>query len=66
MKTKFTLSDFKVGQSVTYNNGGVYTGEIVKVSHQLVIIDSKDGMTLWNAGYAVGDCIQVEQVISIN
>lgn len=63
----FTLADFKVGQSVTYgSSNSVFTGEVVKVSHQLVIIECKAGMKLWNAGYSVGACVEVEQVISIN
>ena len=60
--------DLKVGQTVTYRNGNpsIYTGEIVKITgKKLVIIDDEAEMELWNAGYAVGSCIDESQIISI-
>lgn len=63
----FKLEDFKIGQSVTYKSSeSVFTGKVVKISHQLVIIECSDGMKLWDAGYSVGSCVEVSQVISIN
>lgn len=61
------MNELKVGQTVNYRNGSptVYTGEIVKITgKQLVIIDDEAGMELWNAGYAVGDCIAESQIIN--
>lgn len=56
----------KIGQKVTYRQGSsVYTGTLVKISdHELVIID--DDYSAWqlhNAGYAVGSCVSLSQII---
>lgn len=62
------MNELKVGQVVSYTNGNamfVQTGEIVKITgKQLVIINDEAGMILWNAGYAVGDCIAESQIIN--
>jgi len=59
--------NFKVSQTVSYSNGNpsIYTGTIVKVStNEIVIIDDESGMILWNMGYAVGSCIHPSQVLN--
>jgi hypothetical protein len=62
------MNELKVGMTVSYTNGNpmfVQTGEIVKITgKQLVIINDEAGMELWNAGYAVGDCICESQIIN--
>ena len=58
-------TEYKVGQVINYTNGNlsIYTGTIVKVTDRtLVVIDCESGMTLWNAGYAVGSEIAFSQV----
>jgi len=61
---------YTLNQTVNYTNGSetVYTGNIVKVvsDNQLVVIDPTDtaGMELFNAGYAIGDCISPSQIIN--
>jgi hypothetical protein len=61
------MENYKVGQLVSYKNGNptVQTGTIVKVlPNQLIIIDDKAGMILYNAGHSVGDCISPSQIIN--
>lgn len=60
-----TTSTLTIGQTINYTNGqpSVYTGKIVKITgEQLVVISDEAGMRLWNAGYAVGDCIHISQI----
>lgn len=61
------MNTYTTGQQVSYTNGSpfIQTGIIVKVSSkkQLVVIKDAAGMELWNAGYAVGDCIAPSQVL---
>jgi len=58
----------KVNQVVNYVNGSeaVYTGTIKKITNSgyLVIIDETDeaAVILWNAGFAIGDCIRPSQL----
>jgi hypothetical protein len=61
------MNTYKIGQEVNYSNGNpsIYTGTIVSINNngnQLVIIDDKAGMELFNAGYAVGSCIHPSQI----
>jgi hypothetical protein len=63
-----TNKNFKIGQRVSYVNGGlsIYTGTIKAINgKELVIIDNDDysALYLWNKGYAVGSCINVKQII---
>jgi hypothetical protein len=55
-----------IGQIVTYKVcNSIYQGTIVKIKNDnLVVIDCKDGMILFNAGYAVGDEISKNQIIA--
>jgi hypothetical protein len=59
-----TTTNFKIGQVVTYKVcSSIYTGEIVKIKDKtLIVIDCAEGMHLWNAGYAVGSEITINQV----
>lgn len=61
------MKKYTIGQVVNYTNGSlsIYTGVIVSITNngnQLVVIDGKAGMELWNAGYAVGSCIHPNQI----
>lgn len=62
------ISNFNIGQKVSYTNGcpSIYTGIIVAVKpNELVILgENQKGADwqLWNAGYAVGACIQPSQI----
>ena len=63
------MANFEIGQEVKDTNGNpsIHRGNIVKIiGRQLVIIGDEAGMQLWNAGYAVGDCIDVSQIIPEN
>jgi hypothetical protein len=59
----------EIGNKVNYTNGSetIYNGTIVKTPTKLspyfVVIECSAGMSLWNAGYAVGTCIQLSQII---
>jgi hypothetical protein len=55
----------KIGQIVTYKVcNSIYQGTIVKITNdKLVIIDCEDGMTLFNAGYSIGDEISKSQIL---
>lgn len=51
---------------IQYTNGSpsIYTGTIVEITDDyLVVIGSEAGMELWKAGFAVGSCIKISQVI---
>ena len=59
---------YPVGTSVNYINGWQQTGTIMQIYHgNYVICDptNEAQMILWNAGYAVGDCIAPSQILSI-
>lgn len=61
------MRTYTTGQVVNYTNGNpsIYTGIIVAINNngnELVIIDDKAGMELWNAGYSVGSCIHPNQI----
>jgi len=60
--------NYKVGQIVKYQNGNptIQIGTIVKIDgNNIIIINDEAGMELWNAGYAVGDCIRESQIIEV-
>jgi hypothetical protein len=64
-----TTLTFTIGQTVSYVNGGlsIYTGTIKAINgKELVVIDNDDnsGLELWNAGCAVGSCIDITQIIN--
>ena len=58
----------EIGSKVNYTNGSetIYTGTVVKTPTESIpyytVIDCEAGMKLWNAGYSVGDCIQLSQI----
>jgi small-conductance mechanosensitive channel len=60
-------TNFKIGQVINYRNGSnsIYTGTIVKITDRptLIVIDDKAGMQLFNAGFAVGSEISVNQIV---
>jgi hypothetical protein len=58
--------EYKVGQEIKYRNGWIQTGKIVEIKGKnFVVINDEAGMELWNAGYAVGDCIRESQIIEV-
>jgi len=58
--------NYKVGQEIKYINGYIQTGKIVQIiGSNIVVINDEAGMELWNAGYAVGDCIKESQIIEV-
>ena len=63
--TTMTNTTLTIGQIVTYKVcNSIYQGTIVKINDdKLVVIDCKDGMILFNAGFAVGDEISKTQIL---
>ena len=59
------LESIKIGQKVSYKSGAsTYTGIVTKKKQDsLIVVDSEDGMKLWNAGGNVGSEVYADQVL---